>query len=255
MEVPNKFRCKLCKNAYSYEGTLKTHVMLVHCKSKSYMCNQCEFHKQDLDGIKTQTQKGESAQAGALRAPYNTQSGEKWHKCNQCDFASVRTSHLRKHLKTHYREKSHKCNQCEYTSVRAGTLRIHMKLYSREKSFKCDQCDFASVFPSNLRKHLKSHSGEKPNKCNQCEFASIQTGPLTAQLNTHIPEKQIGFKDMVCRNTMRNAVIPYNRLALLFITKTTTHRKYKGTPTKKGSLSGIARIISHTFTLARLYIL
>ena len=162
MEVPNKFRCKLCKNAYSYEGTLKTHVMIVHCKSNSYLCNQCEYHKPDLNGIKTQTHKGEPAQAGALRAPFKTESREKMHKCNQGDFASVQASSLRRHLTTHSGEKSHKCNQCEYKSLRADNLRIHMKLHSGEKSFKCNQCDFASVQAGNLGKHLKKSFRGKP---------------------------------------------------------------------------------------------
>ena len=44
MQEEDKFKCKLCKNAYSYEGTLKTHVMIEHCKNNSYFCDQCEYH-------------------------------------------------------------------------------------------------------------------------------------------------------------------------------------------------------------------
>ena len=32
-------------------------------------------------------------------------------KCNQCDFASSRTGHFRRHMKTHRGEKSNKYNQ------------------------------------------------------------------------------------------------------------------------------------------------
>ena len=59
MEISDKFKCKLCKKAYAYEGTLKAHVMIVHCKSNSHFCNQCEYHKPDVDA----NQKGELAQA------------------------------------------------------------------------------------------------------------------------------------------------------------------------------------------------
>ena len=57
MQSPDKFKCKLCQNAYAYEGTLKTHVMIVHCKINSYSCSQCEYHKPDPDGNETQTTK------------------------------------------------------------------------------------------------------------------------------------------------------------------------------------------------------
>ena len=66
MQVPDKFKCKLCKNAYAYEGILKTHVMIAHCKIKSY--------------------------------------GDKSHKCNQWDYASTRAGTLREDLKTHSEE-------------------------------------------------------------------------------------------------------------------------------------------------------
>ena len=41
---------------------------------------------------------------------------KKNNKCNQCDYASSKESHLKKHFKTHSGEKPNKCNQCEYTS-------------------------------------------------------------------------------------------------------------------------------------------
>ena len=37
-------------------------------------------------------------------------NAEKSNKCNQCDYASSRAGHLRRHMKTHSGEKSNKCN-------------------------------------------------------------------------------------------------------------------------------------------------
>ena len=69
MQSPDKFKCKLCKIAYTYEVTLKTHVMIVHCKINSYLCFQCEYHKPDFDGIKKQTPKSASAKVYTLGGP------------------------------------------------------------------------------------------------------------------------------------------------------------------------------------------
>ena len=79
-------------------------------------------------------------------------------------------------------KKSHKCNQCDYASFHTGHLRTHLKTHSGEKSNICNQCDYATSQAGHLRRHLKRHSGEKPNKCNQCDFASLQEGYLRRKI-------------------------------------------------------------------------
>ena len=54
----------------------------------------------------------------------------KSNKCNQCDYASSHTGHLRRHLKTHSGEKSNKCNLCDSASSQAGHLRTPLKTHS-----------------------------------------------------------------------------------------------------------------------------
>ena len=93
-----------------------------------------------------------------------TNGAEKSKKCNQCEYASSKSSHFRTHLRTHSGEKPNKCNWCDYASLGTFELRRHSKTHSGEKPNKCNQCDYASSHAGNLRTHLKVHSGEKKYK-------------------------------------------------------------------------------------------
>ena len=82
-------------------------------------------------------------------------------------------------------QKKHKCNQCDYASVNTGHLRTHMRRHAGEKNFKCNQCDYASSEASNLRAHLKRHSREKilqmQSMCNQCDICSSRRFEATSE--------------------------------------------------------------------------
>ena len=55
--------------------------------------------------------------------------------------------------------KMQKCNQCEYSSKNSSHLRTHIKMHSGEKSYKCYQCDYATAYATDLRKHMKNKLG------------------------------------------------------------------------------------------------
>ena len=110
-------------------------------------------------------------------------------KCNQCEYTSSQSGHLRTHLRIHNGEKPNKCNQCDYASSYASALRRHLETHSGEKRYKCNQCNYAPSYASALGTHVKTHSGDKPNKCSQCDYASSDAGNLRAHLKTHIAEK------------------------------------------------------------------
>ena len=112
MEDEYNFKCASCNNAYKFEGTLKTHIMAKHCKSGSYNCDQCEYHRSFT--IETASNLNKDLGVDHGKTPDETHSGEKSNKCNRCDYASSEADSLRTHLITHSGEKSNKCSQCDY---------------------------------------------------------------------------------------------------------------------------------------------
>ena len=108
-------------------------------------------------------------------------SGEKSFKFNRCDFASLHSDDLRRHLKTNSGKKTFICSQCDFASVHLDDLRKHLKTQTGNKSFKC----YASVLAGNLRRHLKTDSGKKSFICNQCDFTSLHLDDLRKHLKTH----------------------------------------------------------------------
>ena len=72
-------------------------------------------------------------------------------QCSQCEFASSHKRSLKIHLLAHSGEKAHKCNQCDYATTQGGRLKTH----TGERPYKCIQCDHTFSQKSNMRSHIK----------------------------------------------------------------------------------------------------
>ena len=70
--------------------------------------------------METEADNGETSNKCSEAGTLQLHSEEKPNKCNQCDYASSQTTHLRTHLKTHSEEKPNKCNQCDFASTSVG---------------------------------------------------------------------------------------------------------------------------------------
>ena len=58
-----------------------------------------------------------SPASDTLKSNMQRQKVDKLKKCNQCDYASTSTGHLKGHFKTHTKERPHKCDQCDFSSA------------------------------------------------------------------------------------------------------------------------------------------
>ena len=178
MEDEDNFKCNLCNNTYKYEGTLKTHIMVKHCKSNSYNCDQCEYHPSSIDfGVKTQTPKDASVgiKPDKEKGPEELKVG-----CSQSDYRQV--SILTKDLRN---EIPFSCKQCDNSFKSSWHLKRHLLAHS-EKPLICNQCDFSSKKSGNLRRHLLYvHNQKKPFLCNQCEYSCNKAGYLKQHLLVH----------------------------------------------------------------------
>ena len=127
MEDEDNFKCNLCTKRYRYEGTLKTHVMVEHCKSNSYNCDQCEYHRSPI--VKTQTFK----EIEKERGPEELQM-----ECNQSENSSRKNAANPLIEETYFN-----CDQCDTSFKSAFVLKRHFLVHSQEKPFICNQCDFS----------------------------------------------------------------------------------------------------------------
>ena len=116
--------------------------------------------------------------------------GKLQHPRGQCNYASLRPSSLKIHLKIHSGEKENKCTLCNYASSNANSLKLHLETHTGEKSHHCNQCEYKCVDKSALIMHLMKHSGEKSNKCNLCDFASSYASTLRNILKDTVEKSQ-----------------------------------------------------------------
>ena len=94
---------------------------------------------------------------------------------------------MRMHEMTHSGEKPHKCSQCDFSSIQTSQLTIHMRrAHTGEKPYTCDQCDNSFVSATELQSHKISHTEEKTFQCNDCSKTFKHNKSLTRHGRIHM---------------------------------------------------------------------
>ena len=69
-----------------------------------------------------------------------THTGEKPHKCTECDKAFIRRSDLIMYQRTHSGDKPYQ-SHCDKVFSDKGELNTHLRAQTVEKPYNCSQCD------------------------------------------------------------------------------------------------------------------
>jgi len=116
-----------------------------------------------------------------------TQSGDDFHICTQCEKRFSSHSGMRRHMNIH--KDKYKCTECGKCCQSGHDLATHRRSHSGEKPFECTVCSKRFAQSGNLLVHSRIHSGEKPYKCNVCEMTFSQSEQLNTHMRVHTGDK------------------------------------------------------------------
>ncbi|CAF3355538.1 unnamed protein product [Rotaria sp. Silwood1] len=132
----------------------------------------------------------------------NTHLGVKPFQCKFCSFSFTTSGELIRHVRyKHTLEKPHRCDECGYATVELSKLRRHIRTHTGEKPYACPHCSYCSPDTFKLKRHLRVHTGERPYQCTICNFRFTQSNSLKAHMLTHQAEKP-SFPCSYCPSVM-----------------------------------------------------
>ncbi|XP_020657153.3 uncharacterized protein LOC110083223 isoform X1 [Pogona vitticeps] len=215
------FKCQECDKSFKTSSHLKRHSVLHWWKP--HKCESCHFISSTVEELKLHQERcnGEEPERKRLRSSAlkcdiaekhtNMAKGKedafksqyldsKLFKCEQCDYVTKKSSHLKHHKFRHHHLKLLTCGSCDFSTGNGQCFKKHMASHTNTKSpqkqpalfvkvYKCEECDYVTDRNGNLKIHLRTHTDERPHKCSCCSLAFRTSSHLNRHLATHLKWK------------------------------------------------------------------
>ena len=101
----------------------------------------------------------------------NVRKEEFKHKCDQCDTAYKKISHLKDHKAAKHSGISYPCEHCDYTANLLHNLKRHVKSKHEGSKYPCDLCSYVAGYPAHLKLHKETQHSGVQYSCDQCKYA------------------------------------------------------------------------------------
>ena len=159
--------CNKCGKSFKSKCGLKLHQQ-THVDDALHKCSFCPFKTpQKVNLVKHLAVKHKKSENGEEL---------KMNKaCPICPFKCVADYILKAHMLRKHTSKDQmkfKCSQCDYATVESAALKKHVRFrHSKERPFICSVCGFSLATASAMARHKRSHDQSKPYVCEFCNHS------------------------------------------------------------------------------------
>nr|CAI5835586.1 unnamed protein product [Callosobruchus analis] len=182
-------RCIHCNRTFASKQTLDDHIVKRHpdfitsVSGKVHECTKCTYKTANTTHLKEHILDGNRVTSTCIycnktfvrkatldnhivktHPDFIASVSRKVHECTKCTYKTVRTSHLKQHIKASHRVTS-TCIYCNKTFVRKETLDDHIVRTHPDfiasvsrKVHECTRCTYKTVRTSNLKEHIMANN-------------------------------------------------------------------------------------------------
>ncbi|XP_048258683.1 uncharacterized protein LOC124137725 [Haliotis rufescens] len=159
--------CDICGKVFKHKRYLIGHRKR-HFGTKNFNCNECGKAFYEKCTLKAHEQ-------------IHLESSDREYRfvCPFCGNRYTSKSNFNDHLNKHTGEKPHKCTQCDKSFGFRSQLAQHkIFVHSTDRPFKCKECNKGFKLASKLQQHMIGHTGTSKHMCHRCNQAYCSSATL-----------------------------------------------------------------------------